>query len=55
MRSFLDVQSDPAGWEIFTVYVAVFFSFPFLVLTLIISIIYTMKMKKADGKSNTAP
>ena len=46
MRLILDVKSDPEGWEIFTVPVALFYSFPFLIVTLIISIVYTIKLRK---------
>jgi len=46
MRLFLEIRSDPAGWEIFTVFVAIYYSLPFLILTLIISTIYYFKSKK---------
>ena len=36
-RFFIDVQSCPAGYEILSVFVAIYYSLPFFVLTCIIS------------------
>ena len=50
MRLILDVKSDPGGWEIFTVFVAMYYSLPFLIITLIASIIYTVKKARSERK-----
>ena len=51
-RSFVDINSCPAGWEIWSVFLTFFYSMPFFITTFIISII--LLVRSSHGRANIA-
>lgn len=47
-RLFINVQSCPAGWEILSVVVGIYYSFPFFVITLVFAVIKWRRKKNAQ-------